>query len=300
MNAAARIIDGAAEAAVVRERVREGATRLEREHGITPALAVVLVGDNPASRVYVRTKTRKAADAGIRSLGFELPAHASEHELLELLDELNRRDDVHGILVQLPLPPQIGAERVLRAIDPKKDVDGFHPYNAGLLALGKPALVPCTPKGCVLLAKTVHPSLRGLEAVIVGRSTIVGRPASQLFLIEDCTTTVTHSATRDIENVCRRADILVVAAGKPQMVGERWIKPGATVIDVGINRVGGDGGEMRIVGDVDFDSASRVAGAITPVPGGVGPMTVALLLENTLQCARMRVGHDSSQRGGIA
>ena len=289
MSSRARVIDGAAEAAIVRDRVREGVSRLEREHGIIPRLAVVLVGDNAASRVYVRTKTRRAADAGIRSFGYDLPAETPERELLALLRELNERDDVHGILVQLPLPAQIDTEHVLRAVDPNKDVDGFHPQNAGLLALGKPALVPCTPKGCVMLARTVNPALQGLEVVIVGRSTIVGRPAAQLFLMEDCTTTVAHSKTRNIEEVCRRADILVVAAGKAKLVNESWVKPGATVIDVGINRVHGEGGVTRIVGDVDFESASRVAGAITPVPGGVGPMTVALLLENTLQCARMKV-----------
>ena len=288
MSARAEIIDGAALADAVRARVREGVARLEREHGITPGLAVVLVGDNAASRVYVRTKSRRAHDVGIRSIGFDLPADTPERDLLALLADLNRRDDVDGILVQLPLPPQISTDRVIWAIDANKDVDGFHPYNAGLLALGKPSLVPCTPKGCVLLAKTVHPSLAGLEVTIVGRSTIVGRPAAQLFLLENCTVTVTHSATRNIEDVCRRADVLVVAAGKAKLVNERWIKPGATVIDVGINRVAADGGVTRIVGDVDFTAASQTAGNITPVPGGVGPMTVALLLENTLQCARMR------------
>jgi methylenetetrahydrofolate dehydrogenase (NADP+)/methenyltetrahydrofolate cyclohydrolase len=248
----------------------------------------VIVGDDPASHVYVRTKTKAAKDAGIRSIEYKLAVETPEAELLALLDELNARDDVHGILVQLPLPKHISADRIIYAIDPGKDVDGFHPVNAGLLALGKPALVPCTPRGCVMLAKTIHASLQGLETVIVGRSTIVGRPAAQLFLIEDCTTTVAHSRTRDIEAVCRRADLLVVAAGKPELVKENWIKPGATVIDVGVNRVVKDNGAIRIVGDVDFESASRVAGAITPVPGGVGPMTVALLLENTLQCARAR------------
>jgi len=284
------LIDGVAQAAIVRNRVREGVEELRRTHGFVPGLAVVLAGDNAASRVYVRTKTKHAGDAGIASFGFDLPPETSEKELLGLLHNLNARDDVHGILVQLPLPPQIDPERVVRAIDPQKDVDGFHPINAGLLALGRPALVPCTPKGCVMLARTVHPELRGLEVVIVGRSTIVGRPAAQLFLMENCTTTVAHTATRNIEAVCRRAEILVVAAGKAELVKENWIQPGATVIDVGVNRVVKDNGAIRIVGDVDFESASRVAGAITPVPGGVGPMTVALLLENTLQCARMKAG----------
>lgn len=283
------LIDGAAQAAIVRDRVREGVDELRRTSGAVPGLAVVLVGDNAASRVYVRTKTRHAADVGIASFGFDLPAETSEEALLELLRELNARNDVHGILVQLPVPPHIDPDRVVWAIDPQKDVDGFHPINAGLLALGKPALVPCTPKGCVILARTVHRELRGLEVVIVGRSTIVGRPAAQLFIMENCTTTIAHSATRDIETVCRRADILVVAAGKPELVKENWIKPGATVLDVGVNRVVKDNGAIRIVGDVDFESACRVAGAITPVPGGVGPMTVALLLENTLQCARNKL-----------
>jgi len=288
VSSAPRIIDGAAYAATVRASVRDGVIALERERSVVPTLAVVIVGDDPASHVYVRTKTKAAKDAGIRSIEYKLAVETPEAELLALLDELNARDDVHGILVQLPLPKHISADRIIYAIDPGKDVDGFHPVNAGLLALGKPALVPCTPRGCVMLAKTIHASLQGLETVIVGRSTIVGRPAAQLFLIEDCTTTVAHSRTRDIEAVCRRADLLVVAAGKPELVKENWIKPGATVIDVGVNRVVKDNGAIRIVGDVDFESASRVAGAITPVPGGVGPMTVALLLENTLQCARAR------------
>jgi len=292
---APRIIDGASYAAIIRARVRDGATLLEREYGCVPTLAVVLVGDDPASHVYIRTKTKAAKDAGIRSIEYKLAGQTPEAELIALLDELNARGDVHGILVQLPLPTHISPERIIYAIDPSKDVDGFHPQNAGLLAQGKPALVPCTPRGCVMLAKTVHDSLLGLETVIVGRSRIVGRPAAQLFLMEDCTTTVVHSRTRDIEAVCRRADLLVVAAGKAELVKENWIKPGATVIDVGVNRVVKDNGAIRIVGDVDFESASRVAGAITPVPGGVGPMTVALLLENTLQCARVKAG--SPQRG---
>ncbi len=300
MSPAPRIIDGAAYAATVRASVREGVAALEREHSIVPTLAVVIVGDDPASHVYVRTKSKAAKDAGIRAIEHKLPAQTPEADLLVLLGELNEHEDVHGILVQLPLPKHISADRVIFAIDPNKDVDGFHPQNAGLLALGKPALVPCTPRGCVMLAKTVHESLRGLEAVVVGRSTIVGRPAAQLLLMEDCTTTIAHSQTRNIEAVCRRADLLVVAAGKPELIKENWIKPGATVVDVGINRVVKDNGAIRIVGDVDFESASRVAGAITPVPGGVGPMTVALLLENTLQCARMRAGSPkagSPQRG---
>jgi methylenetetrahydrofolate dehydrogenase (NADP+)/methenyltetrahydrofolate cyclohydrolase len=300
VNPQPQLIDGIAEAASIRQRVREGVAQLQLEYGVAPGLAVVLVGDDPASRIYVRTKTRHASEVGIVSFGYDLPGETTERELLALIENLNARDDVHGILVQLPLPRHIQTDRVLRAIEPTKDVDGFHPENVGLLGIGKPAMVPCTPKACILLAQTVHRVLRGLEVVIVGRSTLVGRPAAQLFLLQDCTTTLTHSATRNIDAVCRRADVLVVAAGKPELVNENWIKAGATVIDVGINRVAGEGGQGRVVGDVDFVSASRVAGAITPVPGGVGPMTVALLLENTLQCARTRIALRSTPRGEVA
>lgn len=295
----ARIIDGRAEAAKIRAVVRDGVEQLARDHAVVPGLAVVLANDNSASRVYVSTKTRRAADVGIKSFGYELPPQTTEAELLRLLDELNAREDVHGILVQLPLPPHIDAGKVLEKIDPRKDVDGFHPYNAGRLAIGRPALVPCTPRGCVLLAKTIYQSLRGLEVVILGRSTIVGRPAAQLFLMEHCTTTIAHSATRDVAAVARRADILVAAVGRAQLVTAEWIKPGATVIDVGINRIHGDARGNRIVGDVDFESASLVAGAITPVPGGVGPMTVALLLENTVHCAREQL-MSRQRRGEVA
>lgn len=300
MSGSVHIIDGRTEAAKVRAQVRQGVEQLQREHAVVPGLAVVLVGENSASRVYVRTKTRHAADVGIKSFGYDLPADTSERDLLLLLAELNAREDVHGILVQLPLPPHINADRVVDAIDPQKDVDGFHPQNAGLLAIGKPALVPCTPTGCIWLAKTVHPSLRGLETVVLGRSTIVGRPAARLFLLEDCTTTVAHSATRNIQEVARRADILVAAMGRAQLVTAEWIKPGATVIDVGINRIQDETGQSKIVGDVDFASASRVAGAITPVPGGVGPMTVAFLLQNTLQCARMQLAKPRTTTGEVA
>ena len=300
MNPQPRLIDGIAEAANIRRSVRDGVAHLKLEHGIAPGLAVVLVGEDPASKIYVRTKTRHAGEVGINSFGYDLPEQTSESDLLRLIDELNARDDVHGILVQLPAPRHIRAEKILRAIDPTKDVDGFSPENVGLLAMGKPALVPCTPKACVILAKTVHPLLRGLEVVIVGRSTLVGRPALQLFLLEDCTPTLTHTATRNIAAVCRRADILVVAAGRAELVTEEWVKPGSTVIDVGINRVAGDSGKSRVVGDVDFVSVSKVAGAVTPVPGGVGPMTVALLLDNTLQCARARLGLRSTPRGEVA
>ena len=300
MTQSVHIIDGRAEAAKVRAQVREGVEQLQRAHGVVPSLAVILVGDNSASRVYVRTKTRHAADVGIKSFGYDLPADTAEGDLLMLIAELNAREDVHGILVQLPLPPQIKAHRVVEALDPLKDVDGFHPQNAGMLAIGKPALVPCTPTACVWLAKTVHPSLRGLETVVLGRSTIVGRPAARLFLLEDCTTTVAHSATRNIQEVARRADILVAAMGRAKRVTAEWIKPGATVIDVGINRIQDETGQSKIVGDVDFASASRVAGAITPVPGGVGPMTVAFLLQNTLQCARMQLSKPRTTTGEVA
>jgi methylenetetrahydrofolate dehydrogenase (NADP+)/methenyltetrahydrofolate cyclohydrolase len=282
------VIDGAAEAANVRAEVREGVAELQREAGEVPGLAVILVGADPASEIYVRLKSRRAAELGIRSFEYRLPADTAEDEVLRLLAELNARDDVDAILVQLPLPEQIRADRVLRAIDPRKDVDGFHPENVGLLGIGEPALVPCTPLGCIRLAKTVRASLRGLDAVVVGRSAIVGRPAAQLLLIESCTVTLAHSATRDLAAVCRQADVLVVAVGKPDFVKGSWLKPGATVIDVGINRIATEDGKGRITGDVDFASASEVAGAITPVPGGVGPMTVAMLMQNTLRCALVR------------
>lgn len=286
----ARIIDGKAEAAKLRARVAEEAAALKRDHGIVPGLAVVLVGDNPASEVYVRNKAAQTREAGMNSFEFRLPAETTEAALLALVAELNARADVHGILVQLPLPAHIAADKVLDAIAPEKDVDGFHPMNAGLLATGRAALAPCTPLGCVILAKTVHERLRGLNLVVVGRSTIVGRPAAQLFLKEDCTVTIAHSATKDLPAVCRGADILVVAVGRPLMVKGDWVKPGATVLDVGINRVEKPEGGTRLVGDVDFESAKTVAGAITPVPGGVGPMTIACLLANTLTCARLTLG----------
>jgi len=286
----ARIIDGKAEAQRLRARVAAEAAELTRLHGVVPGLAVVLVGEDPASQVYVRNKAAQTREAGMNSFEHRLSAATAEAELLALIARLNGRKDVHGILVQLPLPAHVSAEKVLGAIDPDKDVDGFHPVNAGRLAIGRPGLVPCTPLGCVMLAKTVHASLRGLEVVVVGRSTIVGRPAAQLFLKEDCTVTIAHSATRDLAAVCRRADLLLVAVGRPRMVGADWVKPGATVIDVGINRVPKDGGGTRLVGDVDFEAVVPVAGAVTPVPGGVGPMTIACLLANTLTCARLQLG----------
>jgi methylenetetrahydrofolate dehydrogenase (NADP+)/methenyltetrahydrofolate cyclohydrolase len=281
----ARIIDGKAIAADVRAKVAAEVQRLQAAHALTPRLAVVLVGENPASAVYVRSKGKQTVEAGMRSFDHRLPETVSENEVLALVQRLNADPAVHGILVQLPLPQQIDSQKVLNAIDPAKDVDGFHPVNAGRLATGLPALTPCTPLGCVMLAKTVHPSLEGMEAVIVGRSNIVGKPLIQLLLGENATVTAAHSKTRDLPAVCRRADLLFAAVGRPEMLRGDWIRPGATVIDVGINRVATADGKGRIVGDVAFAEASKVAGAITPVPGGVGPMTIACLLVNTLRAA---------------
>ena len=281
----ARIIDGKAIAADLRAKVAEEVRRLSSQHGLTPGLAVVLAGNNPASETYVRSKAKQTVETGMRSFDHRLPETVSQDELLALVRNLNADSAVHGILVQLPLPPQIDAQLVLNTIDPAKDVDGFHPVNAGRLATGLNALTPCTPLGCILLAKTVHPSLAGHEAVVVGRSNIVGKPVTQLLLAENATVTVTHSKTRDLPAVCRRADLLIAAIGRPEMVRGDWIKPGATVIDVGINRVDGAGGKSRLVGDVAFAEASSVAGAITPVPGGVGPMTIACLMVNTVRAA---------------
>jgi len=281
----ARIIDGKAIAADLRAKVASEVQRLRAEHGLQPGLAVVLVGENPASAVYVRSKGKQTVEAGMKSFDHRLPEQVSESELLALVDKLNADPAVHGILVQLPLPKQVDSQKVLNAIDPRKDVDGFHPVNAGRLATGLPALTPCTPLGCVMLAKTVHASLEGLEAVIVGRSNIVGKPLIQLLLNENATVTVAHSKTRDLPAVCRRADVLFAAVGRPEMVRGDWIKEGATVIDVGINRVPTDDGKGRIVGDVAYAEAAQVAGAITPAPGGVGPMTIACLLVNTVRAA---------------
>jgi methylenetetrahydrofolate dehydrogenase (NADP+)/methenyltetrahydrofolate cyclohydrolase len=281
----ARIIDGKAIATDVRARVAAEVARLTREHALVPGLAVVLVGENPASAVYVRNKGKQTIEAGMTSFDHRLADTVSEGELLALVARLNADRAVHGILIQLPLPRQIDSQRVLAAVDPAKDVDGFHPMNAGRLSTGLPALTPCTPLGCVMLAKTVHASLAGMEAVVVGRSNIVGKPLLQLLLNENATVTVAHSKTRDLPAVCRRADILFAAVGRPEMVRGDWIKPGATVIDVGINRIAGADGKSRIVGDVAFAQAAEVAGAITPVPGGVGPMTIACLLVNTVRAA---------------
>jgi methylenetetrahydrofolate dehydrogenase (NADP+)/methenyltetrahydrofolate cyclohydrolase len=281
----ARIIDGKAIAAELRARVAAEVQRLRAEHQLEPGLAVVLVGENPASAVYVRNKAKQTQEAGMRSFDHRLPESVSQGDLLALVAKLNADRAVHGILVQLPLPQQIESQKILNAIDPAKDVDGFHPMNAGRLATGLPALTPCTPLGCIMLAKTVHASLAGMEAVVIGRSNIVGKPLIQLLLNENATVTIAHSKTRDLPAVTRHADIVFAAAGKPEMVGGNWIKPGATVIDVGINRIAGADGTSRIVGDVAFDEAAQVAGAITPVPGGVGPMTIACLLVNTLRAA---------------
>ena len=287
----AAIIDGKAIAAALRANVAGEVARLKRDHGVTPGLAVVLVGNDPASEVYVRSKSKAVIEAGMAPCDHKLPSSASEQEVLALVTKLNADPAVSGILVQLPLPPQIDSQKVIAAIDPMKDVDGFHPVNVGRLSLGLPALAPCTPSGCVMLAKSVRPSLAGLDAVVIGRSNIVGKPVAQLLLAENATVTVAHSKTRDLPALCRRADILVAAIGKAEFVRGEWVKPGATVIDVGINRVAGEGGKSRIVGDVAFDEAVKVAGAITPVPGGVGPMTIACLMLNTVRaaCALQRV-----------
>jgi methylenetetrahydrofolate dehydrogenase (NADP+)/methenyltetrahydrofolate cyclohydrolase len=285
-----RIIDGKTIAADLRGKVTDAMHRLRRDCGVVPGIAVVLVGADSASEVYVRNKSKAVAESGMRAFDCKLAASTSEAELLALIAKLNADEDVSGILVQLPLPKQIDAQKIIAAIDPAKDVDGFHPVNAGRLASGLPALVPCTPLGCVILAKTVHETLAGLEAVVVGRSNIVGKPVAQLLLAENATVTITHSRTNDLPSVCRRADVLVAAIGRPEMVHGDWIKPGATVIDVGINRVPGDGGKTRIVGDVAYAEAMQVAGAITPVPGGVGPMTIACLLLNTLRAACAQKG----------
>jgi methylenetetrahydrofolate dehydrogenase (NADP+)/methenyltetrahydrofolate cyclohydrolase len=286
----ARVIDGKAIAADVRAQAAEEASRIATELGRKPGLAVVLVGADPASEVYVRNKARSTVEAGMESFEHKLPADISEAELLALVRKLNADPAVDGILVQLPLPKQIDSTRVLSAVDPAKDVDGFHPVNAGRLATGLPALAPCTPVGCVILAKRMHPSLAGLEAVVLGRSNIVGKPLAQLLLQENATVTIAHSRTKELEAVARRADLLCVAIGKPEFVRGDWVKPGATVIDVGVNRIASAAGKTRLVGDVAYEEAAKVAGAITPVPGGVGPMTIACLLVNTLRAACARAG----------
>ncbi|MEJ2227020.1 MAG: bifunctional methylenetetrahydrofolate dehydrogenase/methenyltetrahydrofolate cyclohydrolase FolD [Alphaproteobacteria bacterium] len=286
----AQIIDGKTIAAGLRARVAKAVCTLDLQQSFTPGLAVVLVGENAASKVYVRNKARHTEEAGMLSIAHRLSADTSEADLLALIERLNADNTVDGILVQLPLPDHINTTRVLEAVSPAKDVDGFHPINAGRLASGGQALTPCTPLGCVLLAKTAAPSLEGMDAVVVGRSNIVGKPVAQLLLRENCTVTIAHSRSRDLPDVVRRADLVVAAVGRPLMVKGDWIKPGAIVIDVGINRVPSVGDKTRLVGDVDFETAQNVAGAITPVPGGVGPMTIACLLRNTVEAACMRRG----------
>ena len=280
-----RIIDGKAIAARVRERVAQEVAALA-DRGITPGLAVVLVGDDPASQVYVRAKIKQTAQVGMRSFEHRLPASTSQQELLDLVAALNANEDVDGILVQLPLPDHIESDPVLDAIDPKKDVDGFHPVNVGRLSTGTGGLIPCTPLGCMMLLDTVIEDYRGLKAVVIGKSNIVGKPVAMLLLERECTVTVTHIATRNLPEIVRTADVVVVAAGHPGLVQGEWVRPGAVVIDVGINRLVEDG-VSRIVGDVSFEEMDHVH-AITPVPGGVGPMTIACLLENTLRAARHR------------
>jgi methylenetetrahydrofolate dehydrogenase (NADP+)/methenyltetrahydrofolate cyclohydrolase len=285
-----RVIDGKAVAADVRAGVAKDVAALKAAHGLTPGLAVVLVGEDPASKVYVKNKGEQTKEAGMNSWEYKLPAETSEAEILAVVEKLNNDPAVNGILVQLPLPKHVNAERVLNTIDPNKDVDGFHPVNVGRLWIGERTLVPCTPTGSVILAKTVQPNLSGLNAVVIGRSNIVGKPVAALLLRENCTVTVAHSRTRNIESVVKGADLLIAAVGIPEMVKGDWVKPGAIVIDVGINRVPSANGKTKLVGDCDYEDCARVAGAITPVPGGVGPMTIACLLKNTLEAAQMQHG----------
>ena len=292
----ATVIDGKAFAARVRGQVAAHVARLREEHGITPGLAVVLVGEDPASAVYVRNKGVQTAEAGMNSYEHKLSADTSEADLLALVRRLNADPDVHGILVQLPLPKGLNSELIINTIDPAKDVDGFHISNVGLLGTGQKSMVPCTPLGCLMMLRDYHGSLAGMNAVVVGRSNIVGKPMAQLLLGDSCTVTIAHSRTKDLAAVCRGADILVAAVGRPEMITGDMVRPGATVIDVGINRVERDG-KMRLVGDVDYASAAAVAGAITPVPGGVGPMTIACLLANTVTaCCR---AHDLPEPEGL-
>ena len=287
----ADIIDGKAFAAGLRGRVAALVGPFRKAAGRTPGLAVVLVGEDPASQVYVRSKHKATVEAGMESFEHRLPADATQDQLLALVRQLNEDDRVDGILVQLPLPAPLDEQQVIATIDPDKDVDGFHVVNAGRLAVGQPGYVPCTPLGCLMLLKDRLGDLSGLNAVVIGRSNIVGKPMAQLLLAESCTVTVAHSRTRDLPEVVRRADIVVAAVGRPEMVRGDWIKPGAVVIDVGINRVpGAEPGKTRLVGDVAYDEAAAVASAVTPVPGGVGPMTIAVLLRNTLVAAHRRAG----------
>ncbi|MDQ8698896.1 bifunctional methylenetetrahydrofolate dehydrogenase/methenyltetrahydrofolate cyclohydrolase FolD [Hyphomicrobium sp. LHD-15] len=287
---AAQIIDGKAVAAEVRKQVAEDVKAIVASHGSAPGLAVVLVGEDPASKVYVKNKAAQTVEVGMQSFEYKLPAETSEHEILTLVQRLNANPNVNGILVQLPLPKHVNAEKILNTIDPDKDVDGFHPTNVGRLWIGERTLVPCTPTGSAILAKKAVPSLQGLNAVVIGRSNIVGKPMAALLLRESCTVTVAHSKTKDLPGVCRTADLLVAAVGIPELVKKDWIKPGAIVIDVGINRVPGENGKTKLVGDVAYDECAEVAGAITPVPGGVGPMTIACLLQNTVTAFKIQKG----------
>jgi methylenetetrahydrofolate dehydrogenase (NADP+)/methenyltetrahydrofolate cyclohydrolase len=296
----ATIIDGKAFAAQVRGQVAQHVTRLKDDHGITPGLAVVLVGADPASEVYVKSKGKMTQEVGMKSVEHRLADTTSEAELLTLIDTLNNDDTIHGILVQLPLPDHLNEDLVISAIDPAKDVDGFHISNVGLLGTGQKSMVPCTPLGCLMMLRDHHGTLSGMDAVVIGRSNIVGKPMAQLLLNDSCTVTIAHSRTKDLAAVVRRADIVIAAVGRPEMVPGDWIKPGATIIDVGINRLDAPErgeGKTRLVGDVDFDSCAKVAGAITPVPGGVGPMTIACLLANTVTaCCR---AHDLPEPEGL-
>ncbi|MCB1513509.1 MAG: bifunctional methylenetetrahydrofolate dehydrogenase/methenyltetrahydrofolate cyclohydrolase FolD [Hyphomicrobiaceae bacterium] len=286
----AKIIDGKAIAANVRAGVARDVARLKSEHGFVPGLAVVLVGEDPASKVYVKNKAEQTVETGMLSFEHKLPAETAEADLLALVDKLNKDPAVNGILVQLPLPKHINSEKVLNAIDPDKDVDGFHPVNVGRLWIGARSLVPCTPTGSLILAKTVQENLSGLNAVVIGRSNIVGKPMASLLLAQSCTVTIAHSRTKDLPGVVRSADLVVAAVGIPEFVKGDWVKPGAIVIDVGINRVPKGDGKTKLVGDCEYESCARVAGAITPVPGGVGPMTIACLLKNTVEAALIQKG----------
>jgi methylenetetrahydrofolate dehydrogenase (NADP+)/methenyltetrahydrofolate cyclohydrolase len=286
----ATVLDGKKIAEGVRAEVKAGVQEFVKLHGRAPGLDVVLVGENPASQVYTRNKEKMAKEVGMKGLLHELTSETTEAQLLTLIDALNRDLTVDGILIQLPLPKHINPEHVLDAIDPAKDVDGFHPVNAGLLSSGRGTLTPCTPRGCMKLIDAAGTKLEGARAVVVGRSNIVGKPVAQLLLQKNATVTIAHSKTKDLPAVCKEADVLIAAIGKPEMITADYVKPGATVIDVGINRIDVEGGKTKLVGDVKFADVEKIAGAITPVPGGVGPLTIACLLENTLNAARLRIG----------
>ncbi|MCY4051757.1 MAG: bifunctional methylenetetrahydrofolate dehydrogenase/methenyltetrahydrofolate cyclohydrolase FolD [Gammaproteobacteria bacterium] len=276
------VIDGKTLASKLRFSIKQAVSELKIEHNIVPGLAVVLVGQDPASHVYVKSKARQTVEVGMHSFEHRLPENTSENELVDIIEELNQKPEVNGILVQLPLPDQINSERIINTINVNKDVDGFHIENIGRLSSGSSSLVPCTPAGCLILLRHTIENLSGHHAIILGRSNIVGKPVGQLLLKENCTVTIAHSKTRDLPSVCQRADIVIAAVGVPELVKDNWVKPGATVIDVGINRITDSLGNKKLVGDVDYESVSQVAGAITPVPGGVGPMTIACLLQNTI------------------